>query len=75
MHRGNEIPFVKQNVTLREALLEMTQKGLGFICIINEDHKLVGVCTDGDLRRSLENGATIESQISSLMTTSVRDIV
>lgn len=75
MHKGNEIPVVKSTVSLKEALFEMTQKTLGFICIVNENHELVGVYTDGDLRRSLEKGATINANISELMSTSVRGVV
>ncbi|WP_237280624.1 KpsF/GutQ family sugar-phosphate isomerase [Succinivibrio dextrinosolvens] len=75
MHMGNEIPSVKSNVTIRDALFEMTQKTLGFICIVNDANELVGVYTDGDLRRSLENGATIDSNISDYMCTSIRGIV
>lgn len=75
MHKGNEIPVVKSTVSLKEALFEMTQKTLGFICIVNENHELVGVYTDGDLRRSLEKGATINANIADLMSTSVRGVV
>lgn len=75
MHKGNEIPVVKSTVSLKDALFEMTQKTLGFICIVNENHELVGVYTDGDLRRSLEKGATINANIADLMSTSVRGVV
>lgn len=75
MHRGSEIPVVKDDVSLKDALFEMTKKTLGFICIVNEDHTLVGVYTDGDLRRSLEKGATIQTPIRELMSTTVRGIV
>ena len=75
MHKGNEIPVVKSTVSLKDALFEMTQKTLGFICIVNDKHELVGVYTDGDLRRSLEKGATIEANIADLMSKTVRGIV
>ncbi|MDY6419524.1 MAG: KpsF/GutQ family sugar-phosphate isomerase [Succinivibrio dextrinosolvens] len=75
MHKGNEIPVVKSTVSLKDALFEMTQKTLGFICIVNDKHELVGVYTDGDLRRSLEKGATIEANIADLMSKNVRGIV
>lgn len=75
MHKGSEIPVVKDSVSLKEALFEMTQKTLGFICIVNENHELTGIYTDGDLRRSLEKGATISSPIKELMCQSVRGIV
>lgn len=72
MHTGSEIPCIKEHVSLKEALFEMTQKTLGFVCIINDNNELVGVYTDGDLRRSLEKGATISSPIKELMSTSIR---
>ena len=75
MHKGNEIPLVRDDVTLKDALFEMTQKSLGFICIVNDRHELVGVYTDGDLRRSLEKGATVQTPIREIMSTSVRGIV
>ena len=75
MHKGNEIPVVKDTVSLKDALFEMTQKTLGFICIVNANHELAGIYTDGDLRRSLEKGATINSPIKDLMSTSVRGVV
>ena len=75
MHQGTEIPKVLNNVSLKDALYEMTQKTLGFICIVDEENKLCGVYTDGDLRRSLEKGATIETPIKDLMSTHVKGIV
>ncbi len=75
MHKGDEIPKVNDNVTLKEALFEMTQKSLGFICIVNDSNELVGVYTDGDLRRSLEKGATISDPIEKLMSTNVKGTV
>ena len=74
MHAGSEIPVVNVKVSLKEALFEMTQKTLGFICIVDDEHKLVGVYTDGDLRRSLEKGATINSPIKDFMSSNVRGI-
>ena len=72
MHKGSEIPVVNERVSLKDALFEMTQKTLGFICIVNDNHELVGVYTDGDLRRSLEKGATIKDCIATLMSKSPR---
>ncbi len=75
MHKGEEIPKVIENVTLKEALYEMTQKSLGFICIVNANNELVGVYTDGDLRRSLEKGAIISDPIEKLMSRNVKGVV
>jgi len=56
MHGGDELPMVAQDRTLKEALLEMTAKKLGVTTIVDGDGLLVGILTDGDLRRALEQG-------------------
>ncbi len=43
MHKGSGIPVVNERVSLKDALFEMTQETLGFICIVNDNHELVGV--------------------------------
>ncbi len=53
MHTGEEIPIVRTNTPMRETVEEMTRKKLGVTCVIDEDKKLVGIITDGDLRRLL----------------------
>lgn len=69
MHQDAAIPQVQSTASLREALLEMTQKGLGFTCIINEQHQLLGVYTDGDLRRTLDHGLNLQDrQVAQEMT-------
>lgn len=55
MHRGAEIPVVSEDADLRAALLEMTAKGLGMTAVVNDQQVLVGVFTDGDLRRALDH--------------------
>jgi arabinose-5-phosphate isomerase len=54
MHSGEELPRVKNDALLSEAILEITQKSLGMTVITDDDHKLCGIFTDGDLRRSLD---------------------
>ena len=49
---GN-FPIVKSNASLKNALDEMTKHRLGIACVVNSDHELVGLLTDGDLRRLL----------------------
>ncbi|MBC8415678.1 MAG: KpsF/GutQ family sugar-phosphate isomerase [Candidatus Cloacimonetes bacterium] len=58
MHSGKENPLVQNNVKMDNAILEMTSKGLGCTNVIDNDGKLVGVVTDGDLRRFLSKGYT-----------------
>ena len=57
----NEMPRVLPSSPLREALLEITGKRLGITAVLDSRGKLVGVITDGDLRRMLEKGGTISS--------------
>ncbi len=53
MHGGDQMPCVRGSVTFNELLLEMTGKRLGMTCIVDQRHRLIGVFTDGDLRRLL----------------------
>lgn len=53
MHKGDEIPLVKETASMQEALLTMTSKMLGCVGIIDESGKLEGIITDGDLRRCM----------------------
>ena len=63
MRVGDRVPAVTADVTLRDALLEMTDKGLGMTAIIDADKHILGIYTDGDLRRTLDTGADIRSTI------------
>jgi arabinose-5-phosphate isomerase len=59
MRSGDEIPVVAADVKLRDGLMEMTQKGLGMTAIADGDGKILGIFTDGDLRRALDAGADV----------------
>ena len=59
MHTGEQIPKVGADVSLRDGLLEMTEKGLGMTAIVGDDGTLTGVFTDGDLRRALDAGIDV----------------
>ena len=63
MRTGDRVPAVTADVTLRDALLEMTDKGLGMTAIIDADRRILGIYTDGDLRRTLDTGADIRETI------------
>jgi arabinose-5-phosphate isomerase len=70
MHAGNDIPRVRETATLSETLVEMSRKRLGMSAIVDADGKLLGLYTDGDLRRTLDD-ASIDvraTQIASVMT-------
>ena len=75
MHTGKEMPVVKNDTLLRDALVEMTQKGLGTTAIVDHDNKVKGIFTDGDLRRALDTGADIHNAgIDSVMTGNCKTI-
>ncbi|MDM4770630.1 KpsF/GutQ family sugar-phosphate isomerase [Solimonas sp. SE-A11] len=69
MHGGAELPKVGPDALLTEALLEMTRKGLGVTAIVGPDDKVLGVYTDGDLRRTLDKGLDVRTaKIREVMT-------
>jgi len=73
MHSGERIPKVAQNASVSEALLEMSQKGLGMTAIVDAENNVLGLYTDGDLRRSLDKNIDVRStSISDVMTTNCR---
>ena len=53
MHTGNELPLAKQTELMGGIIIEMSQKGFGCVGIIDNDKKLVGIISDGDLRRHM----------------------
>ena len=55
MHKGSELPLVKENASMQEVILTMTAKMLGCVGVIDESGNLIGMITDGDLRRSMSN--------------------
>ena len=61
MHEGDEIPIVYETDKLASGLIEMSEKALGMTAVLNNDNDLVGIFTDGDLRRTLENKVDIQS--------------
>ena len=69
MHTGESLPSVSEAATVSEALLEMTAKRLGFTTVLSDDDHLIGVFSDGDLRRAIEAGHDLrDRQIRDLMT-------
>ncbi|MCG7584266.1 KpsF/GutQ family sugar-phosphate isomerase [Photobacterium sp. OFAV2-7] len=61
MHTGEMLPIVTEQATIKDALLEVSRKGLGMTAIIDSENKLSGVFTDGDLRRLLDNRVDIHN--------------
>ncbi|MGY5452066.1 KpsF/GutQ family sugar-phosphate isomerase [Agarivorans sp. MS3-6] len=69
MLRGEQIPSVTVEQTIREALFEITAKGLGMVGVVDQQQHLVGIFTDGDLRRILDQRVDIhDTQIGQVMT-------
>jgi arabinose-5-phosphate isomerase len=63
MHAGELLPQVKRGTSVRDALLEMTQKSLGMTVVLEVDGRLAGIFTDGDLRRMLDRGIDVRQAI------------
>ena len=69
MRKGDAIPSVSQEATLADAIIEISRKGLGMTAVVNMEKRLVGVFTDGDLRRTMERNADPRgTRIDSVMT-------
>lgn len=69
MHTGDALPVVAPDALVRDALLEISQKGLGMTAIVDQDGQMAGIFTDGDLRRILDKRVDIHStQIGDVMT-------
>ena len=75
MHSGERIPQVAESAGLREALLEMSSKGLGMTAIVDGSGRLTGIFTDGDLRRALNKGIDVyQARITDIMTRNPKTI-
>lgn len=69
MHTGATIPRVRRETKLSEALVEMTEKGLGMAIVVDSNDKLIGVFTDGDLRRTIDHKIDVrDALIKDVMT-------
>jgi arabinose-5-phosphate isomerase len=68
MHTGGAIPVVRDDVTMRDAIVEMTAKRLGCTAVLDRRGALVGIVTDGDLRRGIARFASLfERRVSEVM--------
>lgn len=61
MHKGKMLPTVAPSASFREALIEMSAKNLGCVCVLDNNRRLVGIITDGDVRRILQQHEDITS--------------
>ncbi len=69
MIKGNKIPFIDENSTMKNALKILTKKNLGVLIIRNKIKKTIGVITDGDLKRAIERNNDIKDiKLKKIMT-------
>lgn len=75
MHSGTENPLVKADISVQDALFVITDKGLGAVSVVDDDNKMLGVLTDGDIRRGLSKGVDfLKRPVTELMTASPKTI-
>jgi len=70
MHAGKDLPLVLADTRMRDVIYEMSRKGLGMTCVSGKDGELLGIITDGDLRRLMEraSGETLTLTAAEVMT-------
>lgn len=74
-HQGEELPLIHESATVCEALIEVTDKKLGMTCVVDNQGCLLGVYTDGDIRRTLTRQYDINTtQLKEVMTQNCRTI-
>ncbi len=73
MHDGDELPLIAIDHAMSEALLIMTKKRFGCVGVVDDDGRLAGIVTDGDLRRNMEPGLT-ERIVRDVMTANPRTV-
>jgi len=75
MHSGSENPVVKGTATVTEALFIITDKGLGAVSVVDDNNIMIGLLTDGDIRRGLSKGVDfLKRPVTELMTKSPKFI-
>jgi arabinose-5-phosphate isomerase len=75
MRTGDDVPLVRGDTPLFEGLMEMSRKGLGMTAIVDESRYLVGIFTDGDLRRALDRAADLRAtRMDEVMTRGAKTI-
>jgi arabinose-5-phosphate isomerase len=75
MRSGAHIPTVRADTTLAEGLMEVTSKGLGMTAIVDDSMHVLGVFTDGDLRRALDRAADLHTtRMDQVMTINAKSV-
>ena len=76
MHTGEALPSVGLGASVAEALVEMSRKRLGMTAVVDDDGRLAGIFTDGDLRRALDQGVDVrQTPIAGVMTRNPRTVL
>jgi arabinose-5-phosphate isomerase len=76
MRTGKQMPTVRVDTTLAEGLLEVTSKGLGMTAIVDDSMRVLGVFTDGDLRRALDRAADLHAtRMDQVMTAGPKSVL
>ena len=68
MATGADVPQVRADATLLDATIEMTRARYGGTAVVDDEHRLLGAFTDGDLRRAITAGGTMDARVGDLMT-------
>ncbi len=63
-HTGDELPVVKEETPMKEVVLEISSKGFGATAVVDGEGNLVGIITDGDLRRFVKRGGSFEKSVA-----------
>ncbi|MSQ67693.1 MAG: KpsF/GutQ family sugar-phosphate isomerase [Gammaproteobacteria bacterium] len=75
MHQGQQMPGVRPDTPLGDALLEISRKGLGLTAVLDDTSRVPGIFTDGDLRRALDHGLEVmTAPVSAFMTSQCKTI-
>jgi arabinose-5-phosphate isomerase len=74
MHTGDAIPIKPLGTKMSDALVEMSSKGFGCVCIVNESGEIAGIITDGDLRRHMMRQGLMSALVDEVMTKNPRTV-
>jgi arabinose-5-phosphate isomerase len=74
MHTGERIPRIDEGARMAEAIVEMSTKGFGCVAVFAQGERLVGIVTDGDLRRHLKSDFSLDTPVANVMTRKPRTI-
>ena len=66
MHSGEKIPIVRENSSMKSVIVEMTKKSFGHVAVKNKENRLIGIITDGDLRRHIRK-ALLDVNVKEIM--------